>query len=89
MPKVTFEITPMVQVYIRGELPKDSGGFAARRDGGLEKRFIKWCIEHEVFAISGTGGHGGRGSYLGYYSAEDAGRIRVWLLQQPEVQEGL
>ena len=86
--KCTFDITPTVRVEIRGESHPKGYPFC-RRDGGLVKRFLQFLIDEDIYTTHNTGGSVGGGSVVKYFSAEDAGRIRVWLVQQPEIQEGM
>jgi hypothetical protein len=77
MPKVTFSTPTVVAVKIRGE----GGSFPMMpNDGGVIMRFQKWAIENDIFTMI-PGGSSGGGGYLGYYSEEDAEKIRKWLLE--------
>jgi len=75
MSKVIFETTPVVCVTIKGE------GEDGVEDGGLVQRFLKFQLDKNIFPAV-RGGHGGAGSYCGFFAAEDVVKIEVWLLEQ-------
>lgn len=78
MPKCTVQITPVVQVHIRGE--ERRGGRVAD-DGGLVHRFLGFMTEQKIYNAV-RGGYSGGGGYLGYFTAKDAKKIEIWLRGQ-------
>jgi hypothetical protein len=75
MPKVTFSMPTVVAIKIRGE----GGKFPVMpNDGGLVGRFLGWSLKEEVFSVI-PGGFSGGGGHLGFYSAQDAEKIKKWL----------
>lgn len=80
MPRVTFSLTPVVQVEVRGE-PHPKGFPYLPTDDGLVSRFVRWLDAERIHpAIPGT--VAGQGVYLAFYSAEDAERVAAWLREQ-------
>ena len=79
MPKVTFQLTPVVSVIIKGE-GKNSRRIA-RDDGGLVLRFLRFQLDEKIFEVI-RGGSSGAGVYYGLFTAEDAKKIEAWLLKQ-------
>lgn len=79
MAKVTFSIEPVICVTILGEKNKRKNDF--REDDGLIGRFLEFSLENEIFPTK-RNGYCGRGTYIGFYTAEDAVEIEAWLLEQ-------
>jgi hypothetical protein len=77
MPKVTFEMIPVVCVTIKGEIVDGD----VRKDGGLVRRFLRFQLDGGVYTQI-PGGFSGAGAYCGFFSAENAKRIEKWLLEQ-------
>jgi hypothetical protein len=74
-PKVTFSVSTVVAVRIRGE---GGDGYYIPDDGGLVGRFQKWCLEEEIHSAIRAGFSGG-GGLLGFYFPDDANKIFTWL----------
>lgn len=70
MPENTFvKTTPCVRVELGGP-------------GDFVHAFLTWCLDENIYTIPGTGGRSGLGKHSGYYTAEDAERIREWVEAQ-------
>lgn len=76
--KVTYSIMTVHAVRIRGE---GGGAGYLPADDGLVQKFLQWMIEKEVYGLSGFGGHSGGGTYLGFFTYEDACKAQEWLIK--------
>ena len=65
-----FETIPVVCVTV-----------SAKDDMKLIRRLNKFEFDEEIYPAV-RGGHSGAGSHCGFYSAEDAEKIKQWLLEQ-------
>ena len=91
MPNVTFSITTVVCVKIKGEkfeqkfTPNDTTEFSnfpiSPNDGGLVRRFLEFQEKEAIHPII-AGGYSGGGGYLGFFSPQDASRIEAWLIEE-------
>ena len=82
-PKVTFELTPTVQVSIAGKpypFPR------VRDDGDLISRFLRWTLDNEIFPNC-RGGMSGGGRHIGYYAPEHIPTIQAWLLENGVIEQ--
>lgn len=79
MAKVTFSIEPVVCITILGEKKSKKNDF--REDDGLIGRFMRFAIDNKIFTVKHRG-YSGPGMYLHFYTAEDATKIKAWLLKQ-------
>ena len=80
-PRVTFSITEIIAVRIRGEKREFP---QVPADDGLVGRFLKWCIEQDIGRLPGAGFSGG-GGHLGFYYKDDLPRISAWLAENKAV----
>ena len=79
MAKVTFEMTSVVCIEIKGE--GEDGVPKARKDNGVVGRFQQFMLDKDIYPAI-RGGHAGAGSYCGFFDAEDAKHIKSWLAEQ-------
>jgi hypothetical protein len=78
--KCTASFTKCVCVELKGE-PHPSGFPYMPDDGGLINEFLRWSLDNKIFTIVRAGSAGG-GTYMGFYSEEDAEKIREWLKEK-------
>ena len=87
MPKITFRTVPVVLVAVRGEKVAKSlqdeypGATFGPNDGGLVERLITFMGDHRIYPHV-VGGSSGGGEYHGFFTAENAEKIEVWLREQ-------
>ena len=93
MRKVTFTASPVVWVTIKGAKRTRAAHDpvlgplpTTRDDDGLVGRFLRWCVDHEVYSAVHAG-HSGGGSYAGAFTPADAERVLAWLRAEGAVED--
>ena len=79
MAKVIYSIEPVFCITVLGEKNKSNNDF--RKDDGLIGRLLRFMLDNEIFAAK-RNGYCGRGTYIGFYTTEDAVKVEAWLLEQ-------
>jgi hypothetical protein len=82
MPVVTFGLTPVVEVKVRGE-ERDP---YCPDDGGLVCKLMQWLWDEQIFSTPGGGVTGG-GVYIAKHWPSDAAKIKTWLLENGVVEK--
>ena len=86
MPKVTFTMTEVVWIKIKGEkvehTPEAGKPYLniCPNDGGLVRRFMDFQEKETIFPVSHLSCGGGQ--FEGLFTAEDAAKIEAWLEEQ-------
>ncbi len=81
-PEVIFSATPVVRIEIEGEKIKNlPQTFLSRKDGGLIRRLREFLRQQNITPVFVSGMNGG-GRYVGFFSPEEAGKIKAWLHEQ-------
>lgn len=74
---INASVRTVVCVEIKGRKSKAETGLQQRDADGLVGAFLIWSGENEIRAAVREG-HGGPGSYLGFFEEKDMDRIKAW-----------
>jgi hypothetical protein len=80
LPELRFSAVKVVLVEVGGDCR------GARDEGGLIRRMLDWLGAEGIAPLGGK--DRAVGSFLGFFRAADARRLRCWLVEQPEIVVG-
>lgn len=78
-PNVVFELTPVVHVCVQGASENRREWVGQSRE--LIGKLLQFLIDNEIHAAVSHGSTG-NGRFEGFYTAEDAEKIKAWMKEQ-------